>query len=122
MELDKKIFENKTLGDLIKEAYEKQNETDLLVKDKIDQLSSFITSPGDAIVLMPLIKDLIDSNLENNSSLMKIVNLFKQPPEKKSNTEDSTGLLTERDIQQLFEEVSTSTYIISEPKKITNNQ
>lgn len=121
MELDKKIFENKTIADLIKEAYEKQNETDILVKDKIEQLSSFITSPGDAIVLMPLIKDLIDSNLENNSSLMKIVNLFKQPIEKKSNAEEGVGLLTEKDIQQLFEEVATSTYIIPEPKKITSN-
>jgi hypothetical protein len=117
MELEKQIFEGKTISNLLQEVYEKHKENDDSVKSEISRLSSFINSAGDAIVIVPLLKELLDSGLKNDEVLMKMVQLFKQPVEKKSQ-EDDNGLLSEKDIQQLFNDVA----VYKAPnKQIENN-
>ncbi len=110
MELEKEIFEGKTISNLVKEVYEKKKENDEIVRDKIEILSNFVNTPGDAIVVMPLIKDMLESGIKNDEVFMKILNLFKQPAQvAKSDKEEDTGLLSEKDIQQLFNEVNSTT-------------
>jgi hypothetical protein len=116
MELEKKIFDQKTISDLIKEVYEKQGENRVNILDKIDSLSTFIGSPGDAIVIIPLIKDLLDTNLKNDETLVKIIQLFKQAQEKKlPGAQQDDSILTDKDIEQLFNEVASR-----DIKKISN--
>jgi hypothetical protein len=118
MELEKEIFEGKTLSDVLKEVYIKKKENDEIVKDKIDSLSTFINTPGDAIVVIPLIKDLLDAGLKNDEVLMKIVQLFKQPAQiNKGEKEEDTGILSEKDIAQLFNDINLQT---SNTKKLIN--
>jgi len=110
MELEKEIFEGKKLSDLLQEAYNKQNENRGILMEKIETLSNFVNTPGDAIVVMPLIKDLLDSGLKNDEVLMKMVGLFKQPAQvAKSDKEEDNGILSEKDIAELFQEVNTVT-------------
>lgn len=118
MELEKQVFEGKTISDLLKEVYEKHKENDDSVKSEISRLSSFISTAGDAIVIVPLLKELMDSGLKNDEVLMKMVQLFKQPVEKKSSQDDDNGLLTEKDIEQLFNDV---TIYKAPTKQIENN-
>lgn len=106
MELEKKIFKGKTLGDLVEEVYNKHKNQDALIKQEILRLADMIESPGDAIVIVPLLKGYVDSSLKNDEVLMKILNLFQKAEEKKKETGE-TSLLTEKDIEQLFAEVST---------------
>ena len=107
MELEKKIFKGKTVGDLVEEVYNKHKNQDTLIKQEIMRLADMIESPGDAIVIVPLLKGYVDSSLKNDEVLMKILNLFQKAEEKKKDGADSNGLLTEKDIAQLFAEVST---------------
>lgn len=110
MEIDKEVFEGKNISDLLKEVYSKQKENGEIVRDKIETLSQFVNTPGDAIVIIPLIKDLLDSGLKNDEVLMKMVGLFKQPAQiNKGDKEEDTGILSEKDIAQLFNEVNTVT-------------
>lgn len=105
MNLDKEVFSGKKLSDLLEEIYEKQKSQESQLKDKIELLSNFIEGPGDAIAIIPLIKDLLDTGVKNNEVLLKVVQLFKQPVDPKAGSSDS-GILSEKDIQQLFDEVS----------------
>jgi hypothetical protein len=67
-----------------------------------------ITNPGDAIVLVPLLKGFLDSSLQNDQSLMKLVQIFQRASEARMKENgDGNGMLTEQDIQQLFDEVQT---------------
>lgn len=107
MELDKEIFKGKKLSDLVEEVYNKQKNQDTLIKQEISRLSDMIESPGDAIVIVPLLKGYVDSSLKNDEVLMKILTLFQKAEEKKkAEGADSTGILTEKDIEQLFSDVS----------------
>jgi hypothetical protein len=107
MELEKEISKGKTLAELVEEVYNKHKNQDTLIKQEISRLADMIESPGDAIVIVPLLKGYVDSSLKNDEVLMKILTLFQKAEEKKKdNSADSTGLLTEKDIEQLFSEVT----------------
>jgi ferritin len=106
MELEKNIFKGKTLGDIVEEVYNKHKSQDALIKHEISRLADMIESPGDAIVIVPLLKEFVNSGLKNDEVLMKILNLFQKAEEKKKDTGQDNGLLTEKDIEQLFSEVT----------------
>jgi hypothetical protein len=117
MELDKEIFKGKTVGDLVEEVYHKQKNQDGTIKQEIMRLTDMIETPGDAIVIVPLLKGLLDSSLKNDEVLMKVLALFQKAAAdaKKGDSEDS-GILTEKDIEQLFADVTNSK--IKEPKQL----
>jgi hypothetical protein len=108
MELDKEIFKGKTVADLVEEVYNKHKNQDSTIKQEIMRLTDMIETPGDAIVIVPLLKGFMDSSLKNDEVLMKLLTLFQKAAaeNKKGDTEDS-GILTEKDIEQLFSEVTT---------------
>lgn len=107
MELEKEIFSGKKISDLIHELYEKQKNQEDALKEQIERLSNYIEGPGDAIVMIPHIKDLFDTSVKNNDVLVKILQLFKQGSESKKSGDQSEDILSEKDIQKLFEEVQT---------------
>ena len=117
MELDKEIFKGKTIANLVEEVYDKQKNQDSTIKQEIMRLADMIETPGDAIVVVPLLKGFIDSSLKNDEVLMKLLSLFQKAASeaKKVYAEDSS-LLTEKDIEQLFSEVSN--IVIKDPKQL----
>lgn len=117
MELDKEIFKGKTVADLVEEVYNKHKNQDSTIKQEIMRLADMIETPGDAIVIVPLLKGFMDSSLKNDEVLMKLLSLFQKAAAdaKKGDVEDS-GLLTEKDIEQLFSEVSNVK--IKDPKQL----
>jgi hypothetical protein len=108
-EQSKEIFEGKTISNLAKEIYEKHKEQDQALKTRIDQLADMVESPGDAIVIVPMLKGYFDSSLKNDEVLMKMLQIFQKQEDKKAAAESESSLLSEKDIAQLFEEVSSYT-------------
>jgi hypothetical protein len=121
---EKEIFKGKSISDLAKEIYDKHKEQDQAIKTRINQLADMVESPGDAIVIVPMLKGYFDSSLKNDEVLMKMLQIFQKQEEKKVAGVEDNGLLTEKDIEQLFQEVST--YTVSAPapeqKQIEDNQ
>jgi aromatic ring-opening dioxygenase LigB subunit len=117
MELEKEVFSGKKISDLIQEVYDKQKDQEEALKEQIERLSSYIEGPGDAIVMIPHIKDLFDTNVKNNDVLLKLLQLFKQNDAKKQQ-DSGDDLLSEKDIQQLFDEVH-SIGVNKDQKKIS---
>lgn len=123
MEELKEIFEGKKLTDLAKEVYDKHKEQDIAIKQRIEQLSDMIESPGDAIVLVPMLKGYLDSSLKNDEVLLKMLHMFQKQEEKKASAvEASNGLLTDKDIEQLFNEVSSYTVSAPQANQITEGE
>lgn len=118
MDLEKEVFSGKKLSDLLQEIYDRKNQQDLTLNDKIELLTSYIEGPGDAIAIIPLIKDLLDTGVKNNDVLIKIVQLFKQSQENKAG-EEGNGVLSQKDIQQLFDDITYNVGSTS-PKKLIN--
>ena len=107
MELEKEIFPGKTLAQLVEEVYNKHKSQDSTIKSEILRLADMIDGPGDAIVLMPMIKGLLDSSLKNDEVLMKILAAFQKSADAKDKSVEDGGLLSEKDIEQLMSEVTS---------------
>jgi len=116
MDLQKEVFSGKNVSDLIKEIYDRQKEQDSVIKEKMSLLTSFIEGPGDAIAMIPLIKDLSDTGVKNNEVLLKLLQLFKQNEAK--STDPTNGLLSDKDIAQLFEDVTVKPFSQKQPQKL----
>lgn len=118
MDLNKEVFEGKLISDIVKEAYEKHQEQDSLIKQEISRLSEMISSPGEALAIAPMIKPLIDSALKNDEVLVKILSLFQKAQSAEARGQESEGILTAKDIEQLWSDPTT--YIKEDAKKIEN--
>jgi hypothetical protein len=118
MDLDKEIFKGKKISDLVKEVYEKQKNQDSKISGEIERLSELISSPGDAIIIVPLLKGFFDSSLKNDEVLMKILQLFQKAAEKNQSADADSSILSEKDIAQLFSEVNS--IIPKEEQKLIN--
>jgi hypothetical protein len=116
MELEKIVFADKKISDIIEDVYNKQKDQEQAIKQEVERLSSFIEGAGDAIVIIPHIKELFDTNVKNNDVLLKILQLFKQNSEAKKAGDQDSDLLSEKDIQQLFEEVSSINVPVNQKK------
>jgi len=116
MELDKEIFKGKTIADLVEEVYNKQKNQDSTIKQEILRLADMIETPGDAIVIVPLLKGFMDSSLKNDEVLLKLLNLFQKAAENKKADDLDSGVLTEKDIEQLFADVTNVK--VKEPKQL----
>lgn len=110
MEIDKKVFKDKNVENLLEDLYNKQKEQEDTINAEIARLSTLIQGPGDAIVLVPFIKELLDSKNKNNEVFLKMIQLFKPSNEQKKTDGGGDGVLTEQDIQQLFEEANTMNF------------
>jgi len=121
-EQSKEIFKGKSISDLAQEIYEKHKEQDQALKSRINQLADMVESPGDAIVIVPMLKGYFDSSLKNDEVLMKMLQIFQKQEEKKAAGVEDSSLLTEKDIEQLFSEVSSYTVSASEPKQIEDTK
>jgi ferritin len=118
MDLEKEIFKGKKLSDLVKEVYEKHRNQEDRLSSEIERLSELISSPGDAIIIVPLLKGFFDSSLKNDEVLMKILQLFQKAAEKTQAAETDSSFLSEKDIAQLFSEVNS--VIPKDDKKLIN--
>lgn len=107
MELEKEIFKGKTISNLVEEVYNKHKNQDSTIKQEIMRLADMIETPGDAIVVVPLLKGFMDASLKNDEVLIKLLSIFQKSEEKKKASDsDDNGVLTEKDIEQLFADVT----------------
>jgi siroheme synthase (precorrin-2 oxidase/ferrochelatase) len=116
MELEQLIFKGKTIGNLIEDVYNQQQNQRDFIKQEIERLVDMISTPGEAIVLAPMVKDMFDSSLKNDDVLVKVLQLFQKAAEKQQQAKDDGGLLSEKDIEQLFNEVSA--YKVNDAKQL----
>jgi hypothetical protein len=117
LDLSQVVFNGKNLEDLVKEVYDNHKNQDQMIKAEITRLASMISNPGDAVVIIPMLKGLMDSSLKNDETILKLVNVFQKAAEgSKKDDADGGNLLTERDVQQLFEEIT----VIKAPKEKEN--
>ena len=60
MDYNKEIFKGKTIAKLMEEAYKDKNEKSSQLRAMINQLKDLITDGGDAVMMVPLIKEYMD--------------------------------------------------------------
>ena len=95
-----KLFGNKKFSDLLKEIHVNQKDKEAQLRSLIEGLKPLITSPGEATMIVPLIKEYMELAIKNDDHLIKMASVVQRALNSKA--ADSDELLTDADKEMLF--------------------
>ena len=115
------LFGKKTFADLLKEIHTNSSNKEKEIRNLIEGLKPFITSAGDAVIIVPLIKDYLDVSVKNDDLLIKMAGIVQRAMN--SNQGSDELLLSDSDKEMLFQSMNElDAQIKEELPKIENEQ
>ncbi len=124
MSTDFELFPGKNLSGLFEDIYNNQINKKKHISDVIYEMRKMVSHKGDMGILGPIIKDLIDTSVRNDESLIKMAAIAQRMIGAQNKAEGDAGFLTdkEKELKKLsddkaWEEVDdTTTTIVPLPK------
>jgi hypothetical protein len=98
------LFGKKTFADLLKEIHTNSSNKEKEIRLLIDNLKPFITSAGDAVIIVPLIKDYLDVSVKNDDLLIKMAGIVQRAMNSNQGSDDL--LLSDSDKEMLFQSIN----------------
>jgi hypothetical protein len=95
-----KLFGKKSFSDLLKEIHVNQKDKEVQLRSLIEGLKPLITSPGEATMIVPLIKEYMELAIKNDDALIKMAGIVQRAMNSK--IVDSDELLSDEDKEMLF--------------------
>jgi len=94
------LFGKKTFADLLKEIHTNQKDKEVQLRSLIEGLKPLITSPGEATIMVPLIKEYMELSIKNDDALIKMAGIVQRA----MNTKMAEGddILSDEDKELLF--------------------
>lgn len=103
MAFSEEIFKGKDLSSLFKDIYENSRAKEKQLKELITQLKDMVETPGDAILIVPLIQGYLEVAVKNDDALIKMANIVQRSVNSKGVVDSE--LLSDRDKELLFEQI-----------------
>lgn len=111
MSVDFEIYNGKNYSDLVKDIIKNHKTKQGQIKTLTDQLVDMVGEPGDAVMVVPLIKGYLDSDIKNDEALVKLAQILQ-----KANPANETagGAFSDKDLELLFSDIQKSTVPLKE--------
>lgn len=106
MDFNQVLFKDKTFSNLLEDIYKNANRKEKEIKALIDQLKPMIQEPGDAMMLVPLLKEYMEIAIKNDDALIKMAGIVQRAMSSGPSDGSDGGLLSERDKELLFQEIN----------------
>lgn len=102
---DIKIYGKKTMADVLKEIHTNSQSKEEELKKLISDLKPYINSPGDAVIVVPLISKYMEISIKNDDNLLKMMGIVQRAVSaaSKGGTEDMQ--LTDDEKDQLLKNI-----------------
>jgi hypothetical protein len=97
------LFGKKTFADLLKEIHTNSSNKEKEIKTLINNLKPLISSTGDAVIIVPLIKDYLDVSVKNDDILIKMAGIVQRALN--SNKGENELLLSDNEKEMLFDSI-----------------
>lgn len=94
------LFGNKTFSDLLKEIYTNSKDKEKQISALIQGLKPLIETPGDATLIVPLIKEYMEIAVKNDEALIKMAGIVQRAMMNSGGSDD--GFLSDADKELLF--------------------
>lgn len=98
------IFRGKSFKDLLEDIYNNSKKKEAQIQILITELKPMIKNIGDAIIIVPLIKDYMEIAVKNDEALIKMAAIVQKAQNRNHSSEDGL-VLTESEKRQLMEQV-----------------
>ena len=99
------LFDGKNLSSLFKDIYENQQVKKKNISEMIESLRKLIKNVGEATVLAPIIRDLIDSSIKNDDHLIKLATIAQRLASAEAKGIGEDGWLSESEKNQLLNDL-----------------
>lgn len=98
------IFEGKTFESLLKDIYTNSTRKETQIQILITELKPMIKNIGDAVIIVPLIKDYMEIAVKNDEALIKMAAIVQKAYLRAGNGDENL-ILTDAEKEQLIAEV-----------------
>lgn len=110
MDLDFDLYKGKKYSDLLKDIVGNHKNKQTQIKALIDQLTDMVSEPGDAVMIVPLIKGYLDSDIKNDEALVKLA----QIAQKAATPAAGEAGFSDKDLELLFSDIQKATEPVDE--------
>jgi len=129
MDNNQEIFNGKTFQDLTKDIYDNVKNKKLQLDLLVQEIHGFITTIDDAILIAPVIKEIMDVSVKNDEHLVKLASVLQRIITKSmGGVDDDSIVLTEQEkeeliqtLQETVDEVQRKSDKIDEIKNMNKN-
>jgi len=104
MDNNEEIFKGKTFDSLLEDIYNNSKRKETQIQILITELKPMIKNIGDAVIIVPLIKDYMEIAVKNDEALIKMAAIV-QKAQNRSNNDGDGMYLTDAEKEQLIAEV-----------------
>lgn len=112
------LFPGKDLGSLFKDIYDNQQHKKQRISELIAEIRKSIRHTGDMAVLAPVIKDLVDSSVRNDDSLIKMAAIAQRIVASSQKNEGDTGFLSDDEKEQLLHQLEETVHEVADVQDI----
>tara|TARA_Y100000592_G_scaffold74142_1_gene115601 strand:- start:14562 stop:14975 length:414 start_codon:yes stop_codon:yes gene_type:complete len=105
MSTDFQLFPGKDLSGLFKDIYDNQQNKKTRISELIAEMKKIIRHSGDMAVIGPIIKDLVDTSVRNDESLIKMAAIAQRMIASKDKTIGDEGFLSDKEKEQLLQQL-----------------
>jgi len=105
MSNDFELFPGKSLSGLFEDIYNNQINKKRHISEVIAELRKLVRNPNDMRYIGPLIKDLIDTSVRNDESLIKLATIAQRIMIAGTKSEGEAGFLSEAEREQLLSQI-----------------
>jgi hypothetical protein len=111
MSLDFELYDGKKYSDLVKDIVKNHKAKQNQIKALTDQLVNMVSEPGDAVVVVPLIKGYLDSDIKNDEALVKLAQILQKVNQTEAGAD---GAFSDKDLELLFNDIQKTTAPLKE--------
>ena len=113
------LFPGKDLSGLFKDIYENTKSKKVRISELIAEMKKIIRHSGDMAVIGPIIKDLVDTSVRNDESLIKMAAIAQRMIASDNKSEGDIGFLSDKEKEQLLQQLEDT---VSEVKDDTETK
>ena len=111
MNLDFELYEGKKYSDLVQDIIKNHKSKQSQIKNLTSQLIDMVTEPGEAVIIVPLIKEYLEIEVKNDDALVKLASILQKGGQ---TGEGEDGGLSEKDLELLFSDIQKTTVPIQD--------
>jgi len=118
MSTDFELFPGKNLSGLFKDIYENQQNKKQRISELIAEMKKVIRHAGDMAVIGPIIKDLVDTSVKNDDSLIKMAAIAQRIIGASQKAEGDSGFLSDDEKEQLLKQLDETISQVADEQDI----
>ena len=117
MSAEFQLFDGKNLLSLFKDIYENQQNKKKNISELIESLRKLIKNVGEATIIAPIIKDLIEVSVKNDDHLIKLATIAQRLAAAEAKGIGEDGWLSENEKAQLLQDMEEAIDAVEEKAK-----